>query len=233
MIRSRGYGETMGIATFKNLCIDAADAAVLGSFWATAIGLEFHRQETGDAFLTGRTKAHTIWINQVPEPKRYKHRIHLDIHGSSSAQLVDLGASVVDADSFPLDVMADPEGGEFCLFLRERPPVYRLYEMVVDSADHEAISRWWASVLGGEQSSDARGFSYIERIPNVPFDNMSFGPVEEAKQTKNRIHLDIVAHDIDELIATGATLLRPMDDEINWNVLADPEGNEFCVFVHE
>ena len=57
-----------------------------------------------------------------------------------------------------------------------------------------------------------------------------FGPVPEPKVVKNRIHLDVVAADLDALLAAGATVLRRRDDEIGWDVLADPEGNEFCRF---
>jgi hypothetical protein len=56
-------------------------------------------------------------------------------------------------------------------------------------------------------------------------------PVPEAKTVKNRVHMDVFG-DTDELVALGATVLRLRDDdERNWDVLADPEGNEFCVFT--
>lgn len=88
--------------------------------------------------------------------------------------------------------MADPEGGEFCLFVRDTPPTNRLYEIAVDCVDHEAASRWWAAVLGGTRSADDRGFSSTEQIPNAPFDRMTFSSVDEAKTAKNRIHIDVV-----------------------------------------
>ena len=221
----------MSLATFKDLCLDASDASVLGAFWATALGLELHHETDGDAFLTGPTGAHTVWINQVPEAKTAKNRIHLDVHGSSVDELEAAGAVVLDATSFRWVVMADPDGGEFCLFVRDAPPEYRLYELAIDCVDHEATSRWWAQVLGGNRVTDDRGFSYIERIPNVPFDNITFVSVEEPKAVKNRVHIDIVSDDVGGLLAAGATMLRRRDDEIAWDVLADPEGNEFCVFA--
>ncbi len=55
-------------------------------------------------------------------------------------------------------------------------------------------------------------------------------PVPERKTGKNRMHLDVFG-DPDELLGRGATLVRRRDDEIEWDVLADPEGNEFCVFA--
>ena len=55
-------------------------------------------------------------------------------------------------------------------------------------------------------------------------------PVPETKTVKNRMHMDIYG-DKDEIQRAGATLLRAKGDDIDWDVLADPEGNEFCVFA--
>ncbi len=220
----------MSLASFKDLCIDASDAVDLGRFWAAALGLDFNRCDDHDARLTGPTPAHTIWVNQVPEPKTAKHRVHLDVHGSSIEEVEALGASVIDAETFPWIVMADPEGGEFCLFVRDDPPRYRLYELAVDCTDHEGLSQWWTDVIGGSRQIHPEGFSSIERIPGLPFDGITFASVEEGKAAKNRVHIDLVAPGIDPLLAAGATLLRRNDEAIAWDVLADPEGNEFCVF---
>ena len=57
-------------------------------------------------------------------------------------------------------------------------------------------------------------------------------PVPERKTTKNRMHFDVVGETW-PLIAAGARMVREQDDEIEWSVLADPEGNEFCVFTRE
>jgi glyoxalase superfamily protein len=55
-------------------------------------------------------------------------------------------------------------------------------------------------------------------------------PVPEPKTVKNRMHLDVVG-DTQALIAAGATLVRERGGDIEWDVLADPEGNEFCCFA--
>ena len=219
------------LATFKDFCIDAADASRLGEFWARALRLELHLQDNGDAYLTGPTKAHTVWINQVPEAKSMKHRLHVDVHGSSISELEALGATVVDADSFRWTVMLDPEGGEFCLFIREDPPDYRLHELVIDCTDHGTVSRWWEQLIGGDRVDHERGYSYLENIPGVPFEGISFVPVPEPKSAKNRIHIDVTADDLDSIVTAGAAVLRRQDDETGWTVLADPEGNEFCAFT--
>ena len=59
---------------------------------------------------------------------------------------------------------------------------------------------------------------------------MVFSPVPEPKTVKNRLHWD-VRGELDELLGAGARLLRSRGDDIRWNVLADPEGNEFCLFA--
>jgi hypothetical protein len=204
-----------------------------GRFWASALGLDFHLRTNGDVRLDGPTAAHTVWVNQVPEPRVVKSRVHLDVHGRGVDELVDLGASVADAVSFRWIVMTDPEGAEFCLFERDEPPDYRLFEVNIDCADHDAQSTWWARALGGVVGSDAdEGFSWVSDIPNLPFDGLVFAPVAEPKIVKNRVHLDVVAHDVERLLDVGATVLRAPDEDITWHVLADPEGNEFCVFDH-
>jgi hypothetical protein len=225
----------MTLATFKDLCIDAVDPATLGGFWAAALGLELRLQDNGDAYLTGPTPAHTIWVNAVPEAKTVKHRMHLDVNVASVDELVPLGATVLDADSFRWTAMADPEGGEFCAFVREGEIAQRLYEIVVDTGEADgaahAIATWWADVLGARAVDTGRGFSYVEQVPGAPYDFLDFGAVPEPKTVKNRLHLDVTTPDLDALVAAGATVLRAQDDEIGWTVLADPDGNEFCAFA--
>jgi glyoxalase superfamily protein len=215
---------------FKSLCVDAVDTVALGSFWSAALGLEVEDGPNGGVVLVGTSAAHTVRIVRAPEPKAVKHGVHLDIHGNAIGHLEAIGATVIEARSFPWIVMADPEGGEFCVFPGETAPRYRLHEVVIDCVDHVAISSRWAMVMGGERRTDAREFSCIERIPGVPFDAVSFVPVEEAKKGKNRVRLDLVAERVDALVAAGATLLRAHDDERDETVLADPKGNEFGAF---
>jgi Glyoxalase-like domain len=223
----------MALATFKDLCLDARDPVLLGEFWAGALDLELHRQEGGDTYLTGPTPQHTIWVNRVAEPQTVKHRVHLDVNVGSVAELEARGAAVLDAESFRWVLMADPEGGEFCAFVREGPIAQRLFEVVVDTADspEEAhrLAAWWAEVLGGRLVDSERGFSYVDQVPGTPYDSLDFIPVPEPKTAKNRVHLDVSTPDLDALLAAGATVLHDRAD-LGWTVLADPAGNEFCAF---
>jgi hypothetical protein len=227
----------MALVTYKDLCIDANDAGTLGTFWAAALGLELHRHDDGDAHLSGPTSAHTIWVNQVPEPKAAKHRMHLDVNTRSVEELERLGATVLDAESFRWTLMADPEGGEFCAFVREGEITRPLYEIVVDTGEsHEhsvRIATWWADLLGARVGDSGRDFAYVGDIAGAPFEWLVFGSVPEPKTVKNRLHIDVSTSDLDALLDAGAEMLRPRDEEIGWSVLADPDGNEFCVFAPE
>ena len=221
----------MAFATYKDLCIDAVDAAAMGRFWAGALRLDLTLDDDGDARLTGPTPSHTVWINTVPEPLTVKQRVHLDVRADSLDDVVALGAEVVDADSFPWVVARDVEGGELCVFGVRPETQAGLMEIVVDTSDPVRIATWWADVLGVERQDHEHGFSYIEPVPGAPFESLVFVPVPEPKTVKNRIHFDVDTPDVQLLVDAGAELLRRQDDEIGWHVMADPDGNEFCAFV--
>jgi hypothetical protein len=216
--------------SFKDLCMDAVSPDVLAAFWAPVLGLRAE-PSSGDFRLVDDVPEHTIWVNKVPEPRTVKHRVHIDVHVAAVSDLTSRGAVILD-ETHPWTVLADPEGGDLCAFVREPEslPDYRLYEVVVDSADPTAIASWWAERYACEVCHDQdRGFSWIDGAPGMPWP-MVFQWVPEPKTVKNRVHWDIWG-ETQDLLSTGAKLLRKRDDEIGWDVLADPAGNEFCVFT--
>jgi predicted enzyme related to lactoylglutathione lyase len=214
--------------------MDTTGAAGLGRFWADAAGLEL-RPDEEDGNLVGPTEGHGIYLCRVPEGKSVKHRVHLDVYAASVADLVAKGATVVlpaEESGFAWTVLTDPEGGEFCAFLREPAdlPDYRVHGLVVDCADPRAQAAWWGRVLGVEpEGSEEKGWWWLTEVPGMPITTMDFVPVPEPKTVKNRIHWDVVST-VAAMQEQGATLLRARDEEISWDVMADPEGNEFCVF---
>jgi predicted enzyme related to lactoylglutathione lyase len=222
----------MPLARFKDLSLDVTDAGVLGPWWASVLGLEFVPDPGGVARLRGPTPTHTIWLDEVPEPKTVKHRVHLDIYALSLAELEAAGSTVVAPQRLGWNwtVMADPEQGEYCAFIRDELPPDRVHGLVVDSRDPAAIAAWWAEVYGADLRHGDGG-STLENVPGMPILTMDFVPVSEPKTVKNRIHWDVVVPAVQPLVDHGATVLRVPDDEIGWTVLADPEGNEFCAFV--
>jgi hypothetical protein len=225
--------------TFKDLCLDVNDATPMAAFWSAALGLRIEDRGS-NVLLRDDVDEHAVWLNVVPEPRTVKQRVHLDVNTDAVARLVGNGATVIDR-SLPWTVLTDPEGGEFCGFVRS-PEVlsgYLLYEVVVDSSDPVAIAGWWAGVLGLEVDSED-GASSIGPGAGLPWE-LVFGAVPEPKTVKNRIHWDVWGN-TSALLAAGATLLRARDGDlgsslapgqIGWDVLADPEGNEFCVFARD
>lgn len=230
-------GTNRAIARFKELCLDThptpgQDVTALGRFWAAATGCSF---EDGD--VVGPEEGQGIAICPVPEPRTVKQRVHLDVSVRDLSEVLDLGATVLRAQDEEIrwTVMADPEGGEFCAFVQppERIADYRVFEIAVDSVDAEASARWWADVFGvTAETKDGVDWWWFTGAPGfpstevAPFFAMVFGPVPEPKTVKNRMHWDVYG-DVDDFLARGATLLWEMP---RWTVLADPEGNEFCVF---
>ena len=196
------------------------------------LGRTWQAQDDGDGLLTGPTPRHTIWVNRVPEAKTAKHRVHLDIYARDLADLEALGATIVEPQfgARTWTIMADPEGGEFCAFLRPEVPAERLHGLGIDSADPEVQDRWWAMVYGIDVTENDGWFT-LEGVPGMPIATMDFAQVPEPKTVKNRIHWDVTVPAVAPLVEAGATLLREPGGDIDWHVLADPEGNEFCAFT--
>jgi hypothetical protein len=215
---------------FKDLCIDATDQHRLGAFWAAALGLRAEVLDNGAYRLVDDVAEHTVWVNAVPETRTVKQRVHLDVLVGDVAELLRIGAEVV-TELPRWTLLEDVEGGELCAFVRppERLDSYRLLEIVVDAAEPALIAAWWADRLGtSPRSSDDGSFWWLEPAAGLPVDWV-FQAVPEPKRVKNRIHWDVLG-DAAGLVGSGATLLRPRGDDLAWDVLADPEGNEFCVF---
>lgn len=122
----------------------------------------------------------------------------------------------------------------------------RLHDLVFDAAHPASIARFWAAALDGyavapyDDAELARlrslGFSGPEDDPSVLVEPEHGGPrlffqlVPEPKRVKNRVHLDLLVDDpeaeVERLIGLGARIVERHPSNF---VLADPEGNEFCV----
>ena len=111
-----------------------------------------------------------------------------------------------------------------------------LREIVIDCNDPRVVADFWGQVLGWQVQESGDGDVWMSAT-GAPFPDLLlvFGQVPERKTIKDRIHLDVspVGCDRDEevarLIALGATRVDIGQGEQPWVVLADPEGNEFCV----
>lgn len=107
--------------------------------------------------------------------------------------------------------------------------------LVLDCQEPSRLAEFWAAALDYVSLGEAG--AYVVLLPNGrPGPKLLLQQVPEPKTTKNRMHLDIDAVDIEaettRLEALGAR--RVADDQIhehgtNWILMTDPEGNEFCV----
>ncbi len=119
----------------------------------------------------------------------------------------------------------------------------RFKDLCLDANDHHALADWWCAAIGYVRRDSLDDTATPEEDQPRPHDwpipivdpagagpLMWIIPVPEPKTIKNRMHFDVVGETW-PLIAAGARMVREQDDEIEWSVLADPEGNEFCVFA--
>jgi hypothetical protein len=123
----------------------------------------------------------------------------------------------------------------------------RWYSTVVDCRDVASQARWWAEALGWVVGYEADG--EVTLVPphaltkghQIPVEErgpaLVFVPVPEGKSVKNRLHIDVAPRaadgqlaEVQRLVDLGAQRIDVgQDASATWVVLADPEGNEFCV----
>ena len=111
----------------------------------------------------------------------------------------------------------------------------RLHHIVIDTHDLPGLARFWTQALGWRVLSERDQEIVIGPDVTAPV-GICFMPVTDVKTVKNRVHLDLTSSaadrdaEIERLLALGA---RRVDigqtGQESWTVLADPEGNEFCV----
>lgn len=110
-------------------------------------------------------------------------------------------------------------------------------QWVVNAVDPPALARFWTFVLGGNAVERQDGWAYIEDASGLP--RLSFQPTDERKRLANRIHLDVRVTDIawatGEAVARGASTVGDVvtDSQGSFQILRDPEGNEFCLVTPE
>ena len=114
----------------------------------------------------------------------------------------------------------------------------RWQSLNVDAVSPASLARWWADLLGWRITYEEADEVVLEPPAGssqggVPAD-IVFARVPETKQVKNRLHLDLRPDDQEREVARAESLgARRVDvgqgDGVSWVVLADPEGNEFCI----
>jgi len=113
-------------------------------------------------------------------------------------------------------------------------------ELIVDAVDPDRLARFWMAVLGWQATGKYNGsveFVGVVEIadPSGSRPSLVFVPVSEPKALKNRLHLDLnpvgcdQEQEVARLIDLGARRTDVGQGDSTWVVLADPEGNEFCI----
>ncbi|MGC4953732.1 VOC family protein [Actinomadura citrea] len=236
------------------IAVKAHDDSALGRFWAEALGWSISSEGPGvtnlqpEGFTYPDPVAVCMDILAVPDPKTVKNRVHVDLATTSAAhqaelvaRLQDLGATPVDVGQgdVPWTVLADPEGNEFCVL--EPRPIYRdtgpIAAVVVDCADPRAMARFWDEALDWTLHEVTDDHAVMRSATGVgPY--LEFLRTPDVKTVLNRIHIDLRPYPGDDqaaeaarLRALGATDADVGQGDVPWTVLADPEGNEFCVLT--
>ena len=237
-----------------HLVIDAAQPAELARFWAAVLGWDVAAEDDGEVEIWPRgyrypdPVALPLVFVPVPEAKAGKNRVHLDLATRSAEhqeaevrRLLAAGAVAADIGQgeVPWQVLADPEGNEFCVL--DPRPVYLdtgpVAAVVADCADPAAVAGLWELATGWVRADSTQdGVSFRSPLGVGPY--LELLPSGDAKTVKNRMHLDVAPEKGDDHGAAVKVLLeagaRPADagqGDVPWTVLADPEGSEFCVLT--
>ena len=114
----------------------------------------------------------------------------------------------------------------------------RFHWLVIDTVDPAGIAPFWCTLLGvRERGWFGEDYLLLEHDDHTP--RIAFQRVPETKAGKNRLHMDVDVHDVaaavERIVELGGSIVseeREMDG-YRWRVMADPEGNEFCVVPRE
>ncbi len=111
--------------------------------------------------------------------------------------------------------------------------------ITIDCAEPRELARFWTKALGVEVDQDFEGGYLILHPTAEGAPALAFQQVPEERAGKNRMHVDFLTEDkekeVERLTGLGAEELQKHDVPgiASWTVLADPEGNEFCVATHQ
>ncbi len=246
-----GLGHHGAMATrLWSVVFDAADPRTLGRWWAAAVGWPIVDEDDDEVDLhPGVDGVPWLVFVSVDDPKLAKNRVHLDLPSASLDdqratvdRLLAAGATLADVGQrdVPWVVLLDPEGNELCVLeprdeYRDAPGIAAI---VLDVADPHALAPFWRAATGWEVAVEAEDHVALRR-PGGGAPDLDLLRGGDPKVAKNRVHLDVApwpddSRDVEaeRLLSLGAVEVdvgQHRDPDITWRVLADPEGNEFCV----
>jgi predicted enzyme related to lactoylglutathione lyase len=234
-----------------NAVVDASNPSALAEFWATLMNWQVSHADDDEVDVAAPPDdgcdIELVFV-PVAAPKVGKNRVHLDLASASpdhQASLVSvaesLGATRVDVGqrNVPWVVLADPEGNEFCV-LDPRPEYAdtgALAALVVDAVAPLRLAEFWSPATGWPIVGSTEATASL-RAPNGRGPWLEFIHTGEPHAVKNRVHLDVAPAldddqyaEVSRLTELGAHKVDVGQGSVPWDVMADPEGNEFCVLT--
>jgi predicted enzyme related to lactoylglutathione lyase len=229
------------------LSFDAHDPVRLAGFWAGVLGWEqAHEPDDGIALLPNDDTGFRIEFYPSQERKRGQNQSHFDLTSTSLedqqqtvTRALELGGRHIDIGQRPEEghvVLVDPEGNEFCVigpgnkFLADCGFVGAL-------ACHgsQEVGYFWSKALEWPLVWDQDQETAIRSPHGGPKITWG-GPPLKPKAGKNRLHFDLAPPrdgdqraEVERLVALGAAPTDIGQGNVSWVVMADPDGNEFCV----
>ncbi|UPK75597.1 VOC family protein [Nocardioidaceae bacterium SCSIO 66511] len=230
-------------------CFDANDPRRLAEFWSGMLGREVVDEANAVAVLpAGQANEFDICFLPTDVEKTTENYTHFDLTSATPeqqdetvAKALELGGRHIDVGQLPEEghvVLADPEGNEFCVieagnnFLADTAFIGAL-----SSDGTQAVGYFWSEALGWPliwDQDEETGIQSLQGGSKITWG----GPPVAPKHGKNRLHLDIAPAagsdqqaEVDRLISLGARRVDIGQGDVSWVVMADPDGNEFCVLT--
>ena len=229
------------------IVVDSGYPGAAGRFWARALGWPITYEGPDEVVIAApEGRPPSLVLVRVPEPKTARNRLHLDLRSGSLAEQAEtvervrgLGARPVDVGQgdVPWTVLGDPESNEFCVL--EPRPQYAgtgpIASVVVEAGNPHALGAFWSAVLDWPVIVDDRRLVAL-RSPDGWAPYLEFVPATTPRRGKNRLHLDVAPHadgdqaaEVERVRKLGARRAVIGQGATDWVVMADPEGNEFCI----
>ena len=231
------------------LSFDANDPLRLARFWAGVLGWEM-ADDSHDGIVLLPSDDTRLRIRFLPseEKKAGQNRIHFDLTSASLeeqqetvARALRLGGRHIDIGQLPEDehvVLADPEGNEFCVI---EPGNNFLagtgFIGAVNCDGSQEVGYFWSEALGWPLVWDQDQETAIQS-PSGGSKITWSGPPLMPRLGKDRLHFDLAPPvdgdqlaEVDRLVSLGATRADVGEGEVSRVVMADPDGNEFCVLT--
>lgn len=241
------YVVTMALK-LVNLTWESTNPARLARFWAAALDWRVAEDAVDNVALVPTDgTSFTLSFNRTSEERVGHNRIHLDLSSRSLedqhatvARYIDIGAREIDIGQGPDArhvVLADPDGNAFCVLEPGNNFVSRASRFGSITCDGTRdVGVFWSNALGWPLVWDQNEETAI-KDPDGAGQLITWGgpPIPE-KRGKNRLHLDVApaadsdqATEVQRLVSLGARRTDIGQGDASWVVLADPDGNEFCV----